>query len=83
MKSCADVCSPSLARMFCKHVVIAAAAAAAFAGRGEPGGDLRIHVPGGTVLVTIAATGTRLRGPSMLVAEGELRDGWCGGPGGK
>ena len=62
---------------------LVAAAAAAFAGRGEPGGDLRIHVPGGTVLVTIAATGTRLRGPSMLVAEGELRDGWCGGPGGK
>ncbi|MCH5642487.1 diaminopimelate epimerase [Gordonia sp. ABSL49_1] len=55
---------------------LVAAAAAAFAGRGETTGDLRIHIPGGTVRVAIDASGARLRGPSMLVADGVLRDGW-------
>ncbi|AZG44156.1 diaminopimelate epimerase [Gordonia insulae] len=55
---------------------LVAAGAAVLAARGESTGTLRITVPGGRVDVGIGPEGSSLRGPSMLVAEGELRPGW-------
>ena len=49
--------------------VAAARAALADAGRGE--GTVRVHVPGGTVEVTITDGGSVLTGPSRIVADGE------------
>ncbi|WP_439032728.1 diaminopimelate epimerase [Gordonia terrae] len=55
---------------------LVAAARAAFDSRGAESGELRIGIPGGEVTVTIRPDGSTLRGPSMLVADGELRAGW-------
>ncbi|MYR05829.1 diaminopimelate epimerase [Gordonia sp. SID5947] len=55
---------------------LVAAAVAVLAARDETTGTLCITVPGGRVEVGIRAEGTYLRGPSMLVADGELRSGW-------
>lgn len=56
-----------------------AAAAAALAHRGDQTGTLRVRVPGGEVVVEIGATTSHLRGPSVLLAHGELSDAWWGG----
>jgi diaminopimelate epimerase len=53
-----------------------AAAAAALADQDAPTGALRVRVPGGEVSVAITDTTSFLRGPSVLVAHGELSDGW-------
>ena len=53
-----------------------AAAVAALAYTGEPTGTLRVRVPGGEVTVAITETSSYLRGPSILVAEGELSEEW-------
>ncbi|MBF6174010.1 diaminopimelate epimerase [Nocardia blacklockiae] len=57
-----------------------AAAAAALAHRGfdlaADTGEVRVRVPGGEVLVGLAAGAARLRGPSELVASGRLAADW-------
>lgn len=53
--------------------------AAAAAGLGQLGaqtGDLRVVVAGGTLAVEITDTTSFLRGPSVLVAGGEIADAW-------
>ncbi|MGI8336601.1 diaminopimelate epimerase [Actinomadura scrupuli] len=66
-------------------VATAVAAAVAAAGPGEaeaiaagrlPAGDWLVDVPGGRVTVIFDGTTSRLRGPAVLVAEGETRAGW-------
>ncbi|MFT4201974.1 diaminopimelate epimerase [Gordonia sp. (in: high G+C Gram-positive bacteria)] len=56
---------------------LVAAASALLAGRGRDTGRLRLTVPGGEVEVSIDDGGasSTLRGPSRLVARGELLDG--------
>ncbi|GAB09330.1 diaminopimelate epimerase [Gordonia araii NBRC 100433] len=55
---------------------LVAAASAALASRDRESGQLRLTVPGGRVEVEIdGVTGSTLRGPSRLVARGELFDG--------
>lgn len=53
-----------------------AAAVAALEHQGMRTGALRVHVPGGEVCVEITKTTSFLRGPSVLVARGELSDAW-------
>lgn len=53
-----------------------AAAVAALEHLGEQAGILRVRVPGGEVRVDITGTSSFLRGPSILVAHGELSDDW-------
>jgi len=53
-----------------------AAAAAGLAHLGSTTGGLRVQVPGGALDVEIADTTSFLRGPSVLVARGEIADGW-------
>jgi diaminopimelate epimerase len=53
-----------------------AAAVAALRHRGEATGTLRVTIPGGEVTVTITDTTSYLRGPSVLVARGELAEEW-------
>jgi diaminopimelate epimerase len=53
-----------------------AAAVAALAGTGAETGTLTVRVPGGDVLVTVTEATSYLRGPSVLVARGELDDDW-------
>ena len=54
--------------------VAAAVAALAYGGAGT--GQLRVHIPGGEVAVTITEASSYLRGPSVLVADGELSEEW-------
>lgn len=56
-------------------------AAAVLAARraGTPTGTWRVAVPGGEVQVTLTDTTSLLRGPAVLVAEGELRADWLSG----
>ncbi|EGD54027.1 diaminopimelate epimerase [Gordonia neofelifaecis] len=56
---------------------LVAAAAAALSGAGRESGAVAITVPGGDVLVTVADGSAVLRGPSRLVARGELLAGWA------
>ncbi|MGW0158373.1 diaminopimelate epimerase [Mycobacterium sp. NPDC003323] len=49
-----------------------AAALAALVDQGEDTGSLRVRIPGGEVEVAITAATSFLRGPSVLVAHGEL-----------
>ncbi|MGB3699241.1 MAG: diaminopimelate epimerase [Gordonia sp. (in: high G+C Gram-positive bacteria)] len=56
---------------------LVAAAAAALAGADRDGGSVAITVPGGQVLVSVARGTAILRGPSRLVARGELLAGWA------
>ncbi|WP_436495808.1 diaminopimelate epimerase [Actinokineospora sp. HUAS TT18] len=49
-----------------------AAAAAALGGEGE----LTVHIPGGTVHVTITEDSSTLTGPAVFVASGELDQAW-------
>jgi diaminopimelate epimerase len=53
-----------------------AAAVAALAHQGAQTGELRVRVPGGEVVVTITDANSYLRGPSVLVAHGELAEEW-------
>lgn len=53
-----------------------AAAVAALDHSGARTGALRVQVPGGEVCVEITDTTSFLRGPSVLVARGELSDTW-------
>jgi diaminopimelate epimerase len=54
--------------------VAAAAAAAAAAGQGR--GSWQVSVPGGQLTVTLEPGASWLRGPAVIVAEGELDDAW-------
>ncbi|HWF27147.1 MAG TPA: diaminopimelate epimerase [Mycobacterium sp.] len=56
-----------------------AAAVAALADAGADTGTLTVRVPGGDVVVTIADATSYLRGPSVLVARGEIADAWWSG----
>jgi diaminopimelate epimerase len=53
-----------------------AAAVAALQHQGAGTGTLQVRVPGGDVTVTITDATSYLRGPSVLVANGELSDLW-------
>jgi diaminopimelate epimerase len=53
-----------------------AAAVAALQYAGASTGTLGVRVPGGDVTVTITDATSYLRGPSVLVAHGELSDDW-------
>jgi diaminopimelate epimerase len=53
-----------------------AAAVAALAATGASTGTLTVGVPGGEVVVTITDATSYLRGPSVLVARGELSEEW-------
>jgi diaminopimelate epimerase len=65
-------------------VAVAAAAAAtvtatgsaAPAGESAPAGEWTVAVPGGIVTVTFDGVTSHLRGPAVLVAEGEIHSGW-------
>jgi diaminopimelate epimerase len=53
-----------------------AAAVAALAFNGASTGTLEVCIPGGEVVVTITEATSYLRGPSVLVARGELSEEW-------
>jgi diaminopimelate epimerase len=53
-----------------------AAAVAALHHEGAAAGTLRVRIPGGEVTVTVTDATSFLRGPSVLVADGELSDAW-------
>jgi diaminopimelate epimerase len=53
-----------------------AAAVAALATTGAATGTLTVRLPGGEVVVTITEASSYLRGPSVLVAHGELSGEW-------
>jgi diaminopimelate epimerase len=53
-----------------------AAAVAALAYAGETTGSEVVRVPGGEVTVTVTDTNSYLRGPSVLVATGDLSEEW-------
>jgi diaminopimelate epimerase len=53
-----------------------AAAVAALAFEGATAGTLRVRIPGGEVTVTVTDASSYLRGPSVLVAKGELSEEW-------
>ncbi|MCV7152224.1 diaminopimelate epimerase [Mycolicibacterium pyrenivorans] len=53
-----------------------AIAVAALATAGEETGTLEVHIPGGQVTVRVTEATSYLRGPSVLVAGGELSDVW-------
>lgn len=53
-----------------------AAAVAALAFAGATTGTLRVCIPGGEVTVTVTDASSYLRGPSVLVARGELSEEW-------
>ncbi|MDZ4270197.1 MAG: diaminopimelate epimerase [Mycobacterium sp.] len=53
-----------------------AIAVAALATAGQETGTLGVHIPGGQVTVRVTEATSYLRGPSVLVAGGELSDAW-------
>lgn len=53
-----------------------AAAVAALASAGADTGALTVRVPGGEVVVTITDATSYLRGPSVLVAHGDISEEW-------
>jgi len=53
-----------------------AAAVAALSHAGASSGTLTVRVPGGDVIVTVTEATSYLRGPSVLVARGELSEAW-------
>jgi diaminopimelate epimerase len=53
-----------------------AAAVAALSHAGATSGTLTVRVPGGDVIVTVTEATSYLRGPSVLVARGELSEEW-------
>jgi diaminopimelate epimerase len=56
-----------------------AATVAALAAAGADIGTLTVRVPGGEVVVTITEATSYLRGPSVLVAHGEVSGEWWRG----
>ncbi|HZU45737.1 MAG TPA: diaminopimelate epimerase [Mycobacterium sp.] len=56
-----------------------AAAVAALAHTGAATGMVTVRVPGGEVVVTVTEATSYLRGPSVLVAHGELSEEWWRG----
>ncbi|MCP9954578.1 diaminopimelate epimerase [Actinomadura madurae] len=64
----------------CGTGTVAVAAAASFAATGGLGGSggaaWTVDVPGGRVTVTLDGETSHLKGPAVLVAEGETRPGW-------
>ena len=50
--------------------------AACLEGRLAPGAETPVHLPGGTLAITVAAdySGVRLRGPARIVFTGTLTD---------
>jgi diaminopimelate epimerase len=59
----------------CGTGAVAAAAAAAAAG-GRDHGSWQVSVPGGQLTVTLGPGAGWLRGPAVIVAEGEVDDAW-------
>jgi diaminopimelate epimerase len=57
-----------------------AAALAALVHTGQDTGSLQVRIPGGEVTVTITEATSFLRGPSVLVAHGELAGQWWTNP---
>lgn len=55
---------------------VVAAAVAALAQQGVDTGELTVRVPGGDITVTITPSTSFLRGPSVLVARGDIADQW-------
>jgi diaminopimelate epimerase len=53
-----------------------AAAVAALSYAGAANGTLTVRIPGGDVVVTITEATSYLRGPSVLVANGQLSEEW-------
>ena len=53
-----------------------AAVVAALRHEGDSTGTLRVRIPGGEVDVTVTDATSYLRGPSVLVAHGQLSDDW-------
>ena len=53
-----------------------AAAVAALSYAGAVSGTLTVRIPGGDVVVTLTEATSYLRGPSVLVAQGELSEEW-------
>lgn len=53
-----------------------AAAVAALAYQGASAGTLAVRIPGGEVTVTVTDTVSFLRGPSVVVARGEISEDW-------
>ncbi|HWF70756.1 MAG TPA: diaminopimelate epimerase [Mycobacterium sp.] len=53
-----------------------AAAVAALSYTGAASGTLTVRIPGGDVVVTVTEATSYLRGPSVLVAQGELSEEW-------
>ena len=53
-----------------------AAAVAALAYQGATTGTLAVCIPGGEVTVTVTDASSYLRGPSVLVASGEISEEW-------
>jgi diaminopimelate epimerase len=53
-----------------------AAAVAALAFDSATTGTLQVRIPGGEVTVTVTEATSYLRGPSILVAQGELSEEW-------
>ena len=53
-----------------------AAAVAALAHQGAATGTLEVRIPGGEVTVTVTDASSYLRGPSVLVARGEISEDW-------
>jgi diaminopimelate epimerase len=53
-----------------------AAAVAALSQSGAASGTLTVRVPGGDVVVTVTEATSYLRGPSVLVAQGDLSEQW-------
>lgn len=53
-----------------------AAAVAALAHLGASAGAVQVRIPGGRVSVEVTDTTSFLRGPSVLVADGEIADAW-------
>jgi diaminopimelate epimerase len=53
-----------------------AAAVAALAFDGTTAGTLQVRIPGGEVTVTVTDASSYLRGPSVLVAHGEIAEEW-------
>ncbi len=63
-----------------KQRVIYENAVAALADAGADTGTLTVRVPGGDVVVTVTDSTSYLRGPSVLVARGEISDAWWSAP---
>jgi diaminopimelate epimerase len=53
-----------------------AATVAALRHRGDETGTLRVRIPGGEVTVTVTDVTSYLRGPSVLVAHGDISEEW-------